>query len=196
MRKYFKLTPTTLLIIVNLTIYILTSILGGNLFETNQEILIQFGQFNLNVINGNYLQLFSSIFVHVDLTHITLNMIFLVIFGLRAEELFKTQEYFAAYIFSGLLGSIMTLFLMSPYTLSAGASGAIFGIYGATIMYTRKTFGQSIAGALLYSFLFLMLTAGSNVNIIAHFGGLVGGLLIGYILAKSRPELYWLETFD
>ena len=136
------------------------------------------------------------IFVHVDITHTTLNMIFLVIFGLRAEELFKTQEYFAAYIFSGLLGSLLTLFFMPLYTLSAGASGAIFGIYGASIMYTRKTFGQSIAGALLYSFLFLMLTVGSNVNIIAHFGGLVGGLILGYILAKSRPEIYWLETYD
>ncbi|MBT8171722.1 rhomboid family intramembrane serine protease [Candidatus Bathyarchaeota archaeon] len=195
MRDSLKLTPTVFLIGVNVLVYFYTSLAGGNIIETSQNVLIQLGQFNISVISGNYWQLITSIFVHVDLMHIALNMLFLVIFGLRAEELFKTEEYFAVYIFSGLLGSLMTLFFMPSYTLSAGASGAIFGMYGAGIMYTRKTFGQSIGGALLYSLLFLMLTAGSpNVNLIAHFGGLASGLIIGYILAKSRPEIFWLEN--
>jgi len=121
-------------------------------------------------------------------------MLFLIIFGLRAEELFKTEEYFSVYIISGLTGSLLTLVLMSPYTLSAGASGAIFGMYGAGIIYMRKTFGQSIVGALLYSFLFLMLSTGSGVNVVAHFGGLAAGLIIGYALAKSRRDIYWIEN--
>jgi rhomboid protease GluP len=122
-------------------------------------------------------------------------MLFLIIFGLRAEEMFTTEEYFAAYMLSGLSGSLLTLFLMSPYTLSAGASGAIFGMYGASIIYMRKTFGQSIIGALMYSFLLLMLTTGEDVNIIAHFGGLAAGLIIGYALAKSQGDKFWLDDY-
>ena len=84
----------------------------------------------------------------------------------------------------------MTLLMMAPLTLSAGASGAIFGIFAASVMYIRKTFGQSVVGALLYSFLLLVMTAGRDINIFAHFGGLVAGLVIGYALAKSRKTVF------
>jgi rhomboid protease GluP len=194
MRTSLKLTPTTLLVTVNVLVYIYTSLAGGNLITTNTSVLLQIGQYNIGVLNGEYWQLLTSIFVHVDILHIALNMLFLIIFGLRAEELFKTEEYFSVYIISGLTGSLLTLVLMSPYTLSAGASGAIFGMYGAGIIYMRKTFGQSIVGALLYSFLFLMLSTGSGVNVVAHFGGLAAGLIIGYALAKSRRDIYWIEN--
>ncbi|MEJ2272272.1 MAG: rhomboid family intramembrane serine protease, partial [Candidatus Bathyarchaeota archaeon] len=157
-------------------------------------VLSQLGQFNLFVSQGQYWQLFTSIFVHVDITHIALNMLFLVLFGLRAEELFKPEEYFFIYIISGISGNILTLFLMPIYTISAGASGAIFGMYGANIIYMRKTFGQSIIGALLYAFLLLMLTTGEEVNIVAHFGGLAAGLIMGYILAKNN-ENNWIEPY-
>jgi rhomboid protease GluP len=194
MRNPLKLSPTTLLVTANVLVYIYTSVAGGNFIETNTSVLLQIGQYNIGVLNGDYWQLLTSIFVHVDILHISLNMLFLIIFGLRAEELFKTEEYFSVYILSGLTGSLLTLFLMSPYTLSAGASGAIFGMYGAGIIYMRKTGGQSIAGALLYSFLFLMLSTGTGVNIVAHFGGLAAGLVIGYALAKSHRDI-WIENY-
>jgi len=195
MRSRSKLTPTTFLVTVNVLVYVYTSVVGGNFIQTNPSVLLQFGQANINVFNGEYWQLLTSIFVHVDITHLALNMLFLIIFGFRAEELFTTEEYFSVYMLSGLSGSLLTLFLMSPYTLSAGASGAIFGMYGAGIIYMRKTFGQSIVGALLYAFLLLMLSTGAGVNIVAHFGGLAAGLIIGYALAKSRRDLFWIENY-
>jgi rhomboid protease GluP len=195
MKIQTKLMPTTFLIAVNLFVYIYTSWIGGNFIETDYRILLQFGQYNISVFSGNYWQLLTSIFVHVDLPHIALNMLFLVIFGLRAEELFKIQEYFAVYLLSGLSGSLLTLFFMAPNTVSAGASGAVFGMYGAGIIYTRKTYGQSIVGALFYSFLFLILSTGVGVNVVAHFGGLAAGLVIGYALAEYRTDTYWLETY-
>ena len=193
MRLQLKLTPTTFLVTANILVYIYTSVVGGNFIETNTSVLIQLGQSNSMVLNGWYWQLLTSIFVHVDIIHLLLNTLFLIIFGLRAEELFTTEEYFFVYLLSGLSGSLLTLFLMSPFTISAGASGAIFGMYGASIIYLRKTFGQSIAGALLYSFLLLLLTTGTGVNVVAHFGGLAAGLIIGYALAKSRKDLFWLQ---
>jgi rhomboid protease GluP len=195
MKVSLKLSPTVVLVVANVLVYVYTSIAGGNFIETNTNVLLQIGQHNLSVLNGSIWQLFTSIFVHVDILHIALNMLFLVIFGLRAEELFKPEEYFMVYILSGLSGSILTLFFMSPFTLSAGASGAIFGMYGAGIIYMRKQFGQSIIGALMYSFLFLMLSTGTGVNVIAHFGGLAAGLIIGYLLAKSRRIEYWTEDY-
>jgi len=190
-----KFTPTTFLVVVNILVYSYTSVIGGNFIQTDHTVLSQLGQFNLYVLRGQYWQLITSVFVHVDITHLALNMLFLVIFGIRAEELFKTEEYFSVYMLSGISGSILTLFLMPIYTISAGASGAIFGMYGANIIYMRKTFGQSIVGALLYAFLLLMLTTGEGVNIVAHFGGLAAGLIMGYALAKSRKDLFWTEEY-
>jgi rhomboid protease GluP len=189
-----KLTPTIFLVTANIAVYIFTSVVSGDFLQTSTNALLQYGQYNLRVWNGAYWQLLTSIFVHIDIVHIALNMLFLVIFGLRAEELFSTEEYFTVYMLSGLSGSLLTLFIMPIYTLSAGASGAIFGMYGAGIIYMRKTFGQSILGALIYSFLLLILTAGTGVNIVAHFGGLATGLIIGYALAKSRRPLFWIES--
>jgi rhomboid protease GluP len=195
MRNTRKLSPTTFLVAVNVIVYIYTSVASANFIQTSTDTLVQLGQFNINVWNGQYWQLLTSIFVHVDIMHIGLNMLFLIIFGLRAEELFTTEEYFTAYMLSGLSGSLLTLFLMSPYTLSAGASGAIFGMYGASLIYMRKTFGQSILGALMYAFLLLMLSTGAGVNIVAHFGGLATGLIIGYALAKSHGNMIWIEDY-
>ncbi len=195
MRGPPKLTPTTFLVAVNIIVYMYTSVAGGNFIQTSTDILVQLGQFNINVWNGQYWQLLTSIFVHVDIMHIGLNMLFLIIFGLRAEELFTKNEYFTVYMLSGLSGSLLTFLLMSPYTLSAGASGAIFGMYGASLIYMRKTFGQSIIGAIMYAFLLLMLSTGAGVNIVAHFGGLATGLIIGYALAKSQGNMIWIEDY-
>jgi membrane associated rhomboid family serine protease len=69
---------------------------------------------------------------------------------------------------------------------SAGASGAIFAMFGACTIYARRTIGQSIIGALIYAAFLLLLSSGQNVNYSAHIGGLAAGLLIGYVLAIKR----------
>jgi len=184
----FKFTPSSTLIIANVLVYTYTAVVSGNPFVINEDVLLWLGQDNAFVMNGGYWQLFTSMFVHVNLLHLFGNMIFLLIFGIRAEDLFNTEEFFAIYIASGLLGNLLTL-LAAPFIVSAGASGAIFGIFGACVIYLRKTFGESIMGALIFSFFLLMLSMSAGVNIIAHFGGLVAGLIIGYALAKSRKTI-------
>jgi len=141
-------------------------------------------------MNGGLWQLFTAMFVHVDLLHFLGNMLFLFIFGIRGEELFNEKEFYIIYFAGGLSGNLLTL-LMGPSTVSAGASGAIFGMFGACVIYLGQTLGQSIMGALVYSLYLLMLTTGARVNVFAHFGGLVAGLAIGYTLAKSRKLAKW-----
>jgi rhomboid protease GluP len=177
--------PTYIIIALNMAIYAYTAILSNNFFMIDDSVLIIYGQFNLQVFRGAYWQLFTSMFVHVSIMHILGNMFFLLIFGLRAEEIFSTTEYLLIYFLSGLAGNLLTL-LFGPNMISAGASGAIFGLFGACTIYFRRAIGQSIMSALVYAFFLLMLSVSPNVNFLAHFGGLAVGLLMGYWLAITR----------
>ena len=183
-RKQLSLleSPTIMLVLANIIVYIYTSILSGNFLKTSMNVMSSLGQFNYYVLNyGYYWQLFTSMFVHANLAHLANNMIFLLIFGLRAEELFTEKEYLAIYFVSGLFGNILTL-LLGPRVISVGASGAIFGVFGACIIYIY----QSIIAVAFYSIILFMMSAGAGVNLFAHFGGLVVGLLLGYYFAKMR----------
>jgi rhomboid protease GluP len=160
--------------------------IGGNFITTGDSAILLLGQVNYLVLYyGWYWQLFTAIFVHVNIMHLAGNMLFLLIFGLRAEELFSFAEYLLIYLASGLAGNLLTL-LLGPATISAGASGAIFGLFGACTIYVRRAIGQSIVGALMYAFFLLMISSGLYVNVFAHLGGLAIGLLIGYGLAATR----------
>ena len=183
-RKQLSLleSPTIMLVLANIIVYIYTSILSGNFLKTSMNVMSSLGQFNYYVLNyGYYWQLFTSMFVHANLAHLANNMIFLLIFGLRAEELFTEKEYLAIYFVSGLFGNILTL-LLGPRVISVGASGAIFGVFGACIIYIY----QSIIAVAFYSIILFMMSSGAGVNVFAHFGGLVIGLLLGYLFARMR----------
>jgi rhomboid protease GluP len=177
--------PTFVLIAANVGVYAFTSILSGDL-TTSQDVINAFGQININVWNGEVWRLFTAMFVHANIVHIFGNMLFLLIFGLRAEDMFDIKEYLLIYFLSGLSGGFLTLFLEPSYIVSIGASGAIFGILGATMIYARRSIGQSIMSALVYVFFLFIINLGPDVNWLAHLGGLGAGLLIGYALASSR----------
>ena len=181
-----KYMPTYIIIALNIIFYVYTSIFGGDFITTGDSAIFLFGQVNYCVIYyGWYWQLFTSMFVHVTVVHLLGNMFFLLIFGLRAEELFSLKEYLLIYFLSGLAGNLLTL-LFGFDMISAGASGAIFGVFGACIIYFRRAIGQSIMSALVYAFFLLMISSGPSVNVFAHLGGLVVGLLIGYVLGATR----------
>jgi len=177
--------PTYILIALNIAIYGFTSYLSGNALQMDSQVLRQFGQYNPSVFNGEIWRLFTGMFVHANIAHIVGNMLFLFIYGLRAEDMFDIKEYLLIYFMSGLAGGLLTLFLW-PASLSVGASGAIFGMIGATMVYLRRAIGQSIITALMFVFFLFAFNFGPNVNYLAHLGGLAVGLLIGYVLAATR----------
>jgi rhomboid protease GluP len=192
-----KFKPTLILIAVNVAVYIYTSVVGGDFLNTNFDLMVQYGQVNSLVINfGFYYQLFTSMFVHADIAHIVGNMLFLLIFGLRSEEMFSLPEYLSIYFLGGLTGNLLSL-LLPLETISVGASGAIFSMFGAATIYARHSFRQSILGALIYAFFLLFLSSGPGVNNFAHIGGLVAGLVIGYVLATRRkPETRYTMSYS
>lgn len=177
---------TLLIAAANLLVYAYTSLASGNFLVTGDFALLSYGQFNNFVFNGEYWRLFTAMFIHTNIVHLLGNIFFLIVFGLRAEELFSKGEYLTIYFLSGFTGNILTLAL-GPTVLSAGASGAIFGLFGACTIFIRRTLGQSLVGALLYSFFLLTITGTApNVNILAHFGGLIAGLILGYAFSSKR----------
>ncbi|MEM2815754.1 MAG: rhomboid family intramembrane serine protease [Candidatus Bathyarchaeia archaeon] len=179
---------TLLIAIANLLVYTYTSLAGGNFSVTGDFVLLSYGQFNNFVFNGEYWRLFTAMFIHTNIVHLMGNIFFLIVFGLRTEELFSKGEYLIIYFLSGLTGNILTLAL-GPTVLSAGASGAIFGLFGACTIFIRRALGQSLFGALLYSFFLLTITGTApNVNILAHFGGLIAGLVLGYVFSFKRKS--------
>jgi len=198
MYKSPKGKPTYILIALNIAFYIYTSVVGGDFLNTNANMILRYGQVNSLVIySGYYYQLFTSMFVHANIAHIAGNMLFLLIFGLRGEEMFSLPEYLLVYVLGGLTGNLLSLLLLPLDVPSVGASGAIFAMFGACTIYARRSVRQSIIGALIYAFFLLFLSSGLDVNNFAHIGGLVTGLLIGYVLATRRkPETRYTISYS
>lgn len=178
------LSLTRILLIINILIYVGTSIASNSYIRTSSEVLVYLGQANYLVLRGYFWQLFTSIFVHVNLIHLVGNMIFLMIFGMGAEVLYGPRQYLIIYFVSGLFGSLLSLFT-GFHSVSAGASGAIFGLFGAVTIYSERLSVRSILVALVYSLYFLLLNVGANVNVYAHAGGLLIGLVLGYRYTKE-----------
>ena len=185
MANSIKYKPTYILIAINVAVYIYTSIVGGNWLSTNFIGIPPIYQFNFDVFHGAYLELFTSMFVHASIAHIGGNMLFLLIFGLRGEEMFSLPEYLGIYLIGGLAGNVLSL-VLGPNLLSVGASGAIFSLFGAIVIFARRSVRQSILVALVYAFFLFFISSGEGVNVFAHFGGLGFGLLAGYWLATRR----------
>ncbi len=193
-----KFKPTYILIALNIAFYVYTSVEGGNFMNTSGDMLWLYGQVNgLVLYSGYYYQLFTSMFVHASIAHLAGNMLFLLIFGLRGEEMFSLPEYLSIYFLGGLTGNLLSLLLLPLNVPSVGASGAIFALFGAAIIYARRSISQSIIGALIYALFLLFLSSGPGVNAFAHIGGLLTGLLVGYALATRRkPETRYKISYS
>jgi len=182
-RDGFLSSPTVILIIANVLVYIV--LLAGG--DPVYNFLGQVG--SLFFTQHYYWQLFTSLFVHFDILHILFNMYGLYYFGRLNEVHFSRPEYLAIYFGSGLLGNVVSLFLVAPDVLTGGASGAIFGLVGSYVAIERKA--QHMGMALIYAALIFIMSSGPGVNIFAHLFGLIAGLVLGLLFtAAHRPEDY------
>lgn len=180
--RYGKATFT--LFLINVAVYTVESILSLNPFAISDWVLKLLGQWNYAVLHyGWWWQPFTAMFVHVGILHIGFNMYFLLVMGRQLEGIIGPKRLVLVYLVSGLAGNLLTL-LMSPMVVSAGASGALFGIAGALILITGVV-GGNIQGALMNAFvLFLINSFLPGVNALAHLGGLLVGMAMGYYYGK------------
>jgi len=187
-------SPTNVLILVNVIVFVVMSATGdfwGSCSSLTCQLL---AQLNSSVLAGAYWQLFTSMFVHFGPEHILFNMFGLYYFGRLNENVFSTPKFLAIYLVSGLLGSVMTLVLLPPETLSGGASGVIFGLVGSYVAIARRA--QHMGAALLYALLiFAQSSFLPGVNIFAHLFGLVGGLVLGLVFSSQQKPIGYSESY-
>ncbi|MFF1277016.1 rhomboid family intramembrane serine protease [Streptomyces marokkonensis] len=140
------------------------------------------------VAEGEWYRLVTSMFTHEEIWHIGFNMLGLWWLGSMLEEALGRARYLALYLISGLAGSALTYLLASGTTASLGASGAIFGLFGATaVLMRRRRYDMRPVVALLV--INLIFTFGWNdIAWQAHIGGLVAGVVIGYAMVHAPRE--------
>jgi membrane associated rhomboid family serine protease len=140
------------------------------------------------VAEGQWYRLLTAMFLHGSVMHIIFNMLSLWWIGGPLEAALGRARYLALYFASGLAGSALTYLLAEPNTPSLGASGAIFGLFGATaILMRRLNYDMRPVIALLV--INLIFTFGwPNIAWQAHIGGLVGGVVVGYAMVHAPRE--------
>lgn len=193
--KGYYITP--ILVNLNIAIFILMAISGVSALEPDTESLLLWGaNFRPSTLDGEWWRLLTSCFIHIGIFHLLMNMYALVYIGLLLEPIVGKARFLSAFIITGIAGSIASLY-WNELTVSAGASGAIFGMYGLFLaMLSTNLIEKSARKALLTSigiFVGYNLLNGVNAGIdnAAHIGGLVSGLVIGFAFYPSiiKPNL-------
>lgn len=169
---------TYLLIGIMCVLFILMYFLGKG--STNIPTLYKFGGL---IKNGSPIRLFTSMFLHIGVLHILMNAWALRILGTQTEKFYGHIKMFIIFIYSGLIGNLLSVLLMSENTISAGASGAIFGLMGAILYFAlnqRTYIGETLKKEILPVILINVLIGFMlpSINMYAHIGGLIGGMLI------------------
>ena len=154
----------------------------------NSDVTRDYGMFGLALMaDGQYYRMITSAFLHDEtfLLHIAFNMYALLAFGSQVERLFGASRFVLLYLVSALGGSVATLLFVSPYTLSIGASGAVFGLFGAFFVVARKLRADTSQILLLIGInLAIGFAAGGYINNAAHIGGLVVGAAVTFVYTR------------
>ena len=172
-----KIVVTKLLILINILIYALSIFLT----MTNQfDIYTIFGLNGTLVRNGDFYRLITCGFLHADLIHLVCNMYSLNVIGTQLESFIGKKKFLIVYFISLITGSLLSSILNTGW--SVGASGAIFGLIGSLLYfgYHYRIYLGSVMKSQLIPLLILNLGIGfiiPNIDMSAHIGGLVGGIL-------------------
>ena len=188
-KLFSKKTPYITYIIMGIC-FIMFLITGmGN----DTGVLIEYGA-NLDVLvkNGEYYRLLTSMFLHSGLLHLFFNMYALYIIGPQVESFFGKTKYLIIYLLSGISGSLLSV-AFNVNTVSVGASGAIFGLFGASLYfgynyrgYLGNVIKSQILPVVIINLIFGFISTG--VDVAGHIGGLIGGIIVSSVLGSSDEK--------
>jgi len=181
---------TAILILANLIVFVMMIFAGLNILSpTPQELLEIGGNRRPEVLQGEYWRLFTAVFIHGGLAHLFFNLIGIALGGIFLEKIVGSVRLVVMYLICGLLASVASI-CWHEDTVSVGASGAIFGLYGILLAllvfkiipkYDRgfvwKLLGLLGGISLLFGFL------SSGTDNAGHVGGLFSGFLVGMLLS-------------
>lgn len=177
---------TKLLVAISLAVFAATS-LQGLVPGSGLDVPGVLGLFGPAVAAGDWYRLVSSGFVHFGLFHLGFNMLALYRFGGTMEPELGRTRFLALYVASLLAGSLGAL-LADPLALTAGASGAMFGLIGASAVTLRRqgisVWQSDIGGLLLINLVFTFAIPGISIG--GHLGGLVGGAIVAWAMSAGE----------
>jgi rhomboid protease GluP len=178
---------------LNILIFVLMELAGGS---TSPLISEAFGnKSNPQIDNGEVWRFVTPIFLHIGILHLAFNSYALWIVGPQVEKLYGSARFLLLYVLTGV-GGVAASYWYHPYDPSAGASGAIFGLFGVLLIFSfryRKTVPAFFTKALGKG---ILLTIGINLVIgymipqvdnAAHIGGLVSGMLLAAVVPFQKP---------
>lgn len=184
---------TMIIIAINVVLYIITAIMSRNILDINAYVLLYMGgNYGALVSHGQVWRLLTCAFLHGGLIHILCNMYALYAIGPQVEILFGRVKYIIIYFFSAIGGSLLS-YKCSPNNLSIGASGAIFGLFGAMVVFVLKYKDRIPKKVLnnLFGVIILNLLIGFNLQGIdnfGHIGGLLAGALVAFLILTKEAR--------
>jgi len=189
----FEATPATyVLIAINVIVYLVEVLNGSGGFFTVplNRFIADFCLFGPSVAEGEWYRLVTSGFLHGGLFHIGFNMFLLLVLGRLLEPALGTPRFLVLYFASLLAGSFGAL-VLDPNALTYGASGAVFGLAGATFIIARgrgmdtlaSEIGFLIVFNLVWSFIY------PHISIGGHIGGLIGGVICALIIVAGEKGM-------
>ena len=184
---YQRSKVTFVLLTIMIAYFIFMTFNGGT---TNTENLIKFGAMAppFVVAFNQYYRFVTSIFIHIGITHMFFNGYALYIFGPQIERLMGPKKYLLFFLLTGIGGNIAT-FIFNYVSVSAGASGSLFGLLGAFLylIHRHKEMITPEGRKSLLSMLginLLLTFAVPSISITAHLGGLIMGYLLSYVFIR------------
>ena len=185
---------TSALLAINLVVFAVMLVFGAGLWHSANGVQLAWGaNFGPATQDGQWWRLFTAMFIHFGLIHLALNMFALWDIGRLVERLFGRTRYVLLYVGSGIIGNLLSLVLQGNQAVSGGASGAIFSLYGALLVFLWRERKQVEAGEFRWLFggsvLFISLMLGMGfampgIDNAAHGGGLLAGILLGHVLLQ------------
>ncbi|MFJ3457433.1 rhomboid family intramembrane serine protease [Scandinavium goeteborgense] len=179
-----KWSVTLTLVIINLFVFIVAAFIDKRVFnlnETSSYLLSWGGNTSALTLSGEYWRLFSSVFLHVGITHVFFNIIALIWIGYLFENMFSRWLFLSVYILSGVAGGVLSVIAhRNELVISCGASGAILGLAGYLVAF-------SLCNKILIPFfsiarnLLVMLCVGFflPVDNMVYLGGFIIGFILG-----------------
>jgi membrane associated rhomboid family serine protease len=150
--------------------------------QANPSFTTRFGLIPYAVEQGQYARLITSAFLHAGLLHLATNMITLYIVGTPLERVLRPARYLVVYVLSALGGSLFSVWLSPEFSVGVGASGAIFGLFGALVVLRRQVGAEAGGLAVLIGLNLVISFAVPNISWQAHVGGLITGVLVALAL--------------
>lgn len=182
---------TVALIAINVVAFLVQILFGGGGFGGFGSVYRDGALSSGAVGDGEWWRVITSGFLHADLIHLGLNMLVLFFLGRVLEPMIGTPRFVAVYLVSLVAGSLGALLLTDPSSLTVGASGAIYGVFGATLLIARERGHDALLQQLgFWLVLNLVLTfSRPGISIGGHLGGLAAGALAGMLVIAVERRI-------